>query len=304
MEAGRRNLSSQGAAVTTHRDTSDKERSPAQAWEDRLRWGLPVCAAGCHGDSGGRGGASDGAALTVWLRRPHQMEARRKRRPNTLGWALAFVLAFVLASPMSADAKGSKASSGGQKAVHVKEYTKKDGTTVEAHERKAPQPRNEVERATGQPTARVSGRPIHIVTDPVTGRQRITNEPIAEAAPLSATPRAPLSTAVIPSAPRSSITARLSVATAASRKPVATKPASPTSEKSSAIARTANGRIQRSDAARHAFARQTGYPSGRHGYVIDHIKPLACGGADAPSNMQWQTVAEGKAKDRIERRGC
>jgi hypothetical protein len=66
----------------------------------------------------------------------------------------------------------------------------------------------------------------------------------------------------------------------------------------------AQGRIQRSDAARHAFARQTGYPSGRPGYVIDHVVPLACGGADAPSNMQWQTVEAGKAKDRVERQGC
>lgn len=40
------------------------------------------------------------------------------------------------------------------------------------------------------------------------------------------------------------------------------------------------------------------------GYVIDHITPLACGGADAPWNMQWQTVAEGKAKDKWERKGC
>ena len=62
--------------------------------------------------------------------------------------------------------------------------------------------------------------------------------------------------------------------------------------------------MQRSDAARHSFARQTGYPNGRLGYVIDHIVPLACGGADAPSNMQWQSIAEGKAKDRTERVGC
>ena len=41
-----------------------------------------------------------------------------------------------------------------------------------------------------------------------------------------------------------------------------------------------------------------------HGYVIDHVKPLACGGADEPSNLQWQTVAEGKAKDKWERREC
>lgn len=40
------------------------------------------------------------------------------------------------------------------------------------------------------------------------------------------------------------------------------------------------------------------------GYVIDHVIPLACGGADRPTNMQWQTVAEGKAKDRWERKGC
>jgi hypothetical protein len=38
--------------------------------------------------------------------------------------------------------------------------------------------------------------------------------------------------------------------------------------------------------------------------VIDHIKPLACGGVDAPSNMQWQTIAAAKAKDNVERVGC
>lgn len=49
----------------------------------------------------------------------------------------------------------------------------------------------------------------------------------------------------------------------------------------------------------------TGRASGRcPGYVVDHIQPLACGGADAPSNMQWQTIAEGKAKDRWERKFC
>lgn len=40
------------------------------------------------------------------------------------------------------------------------------------------------------------------------------------------------------------------------------------------------------------------------GYVIDHIKPLACGGLDHQSNMQWQTKEEAKAKDKWERKNC
>jgi hypothetical protein len=40
------------------------------------------------------------------------------------------------------------------------------------------------------------------------------------------------------------------------------------------------------------------------GYVVDHVYPLACGGADLPTNMQWQTVAEAKAKDKWERKVC
>lgn len=40
------------------------------------------------------------------------------------------------------------------------------------------------------------------------------------------------------------------------------------------------------------------------GYIIDHVQALACGGADHPSNMQWQTKADAKAKDKWERRGC
>jgi hypothetical protein len=40
------------------------------------------------------------------------------------------------------------------------------------------------------------------------------------------------------------------------------------------------------------------------GYVIDRIIPIGCGGADEPSNMQWQTTAQAKAKDRWEKIGC
>jgi hypothetical protein len=68
--------------------------------------------------------------------------------------------------------------------------------------------------------------------------------------------------------------------------------------------------IPRSNSARLAFLKlqpcpATGLPKGPcPGYVIDHIKALACGGPDKPENMQWQTVAEAKEKDRWERIGC
>jgi hypothetical protein len=68
--------------------------------------------------------------------------------------------------------------------------------------------------------------------------------------------------------------------------------------------RDTRGRLERSSAAKSAFERQTGHGGGWQGHVVDHIVPLACGGADAPSNMQWQTTADGKAKDPVERRGC
>ncbi len=47
--------------------------------------------------------------------------------------------------------------------------------------------------------------------------------------------------------------------------------------------------------------RQSGFPKGRKGYVVDHIVPVECGGADTPANMQWQTAAQAKIKDRSER---
>lgn len=68
--------------------------------------------------------------------------------------------------------------------------------------------------------------------------------------------------------------------------------------------------IQRSAAQRAAFQRTTPCPANNSergpcpGYVVDHVIPLCAGGADSPSNMQWQTIAEGKAKDRLEIKDC
>ena len=70
------------------------------------------------------------------------------------------------------------------------------------------------------------------------------------------------------------------------------------------VARDKQGRILRSEKAKHRFEAATGHPHGWPGHVVDHVVPLACGGADAPSNMQWQTIADGKAKDKTERIGC
>ena len=73
---------------------------------------------------------------------------------------------------------------------------------------------------------------------------------------------------------------------------------------------TAYARQERSQAAKDDFKYSHPCPSNGNnhgpcqGFVIDHITPLACSGNDAPSNMQWQSVAEGKAKDKWERKGC
>ncbi|QUD88398.1 HNH endonuclease signature motif containing protein [Phenylobacterium montanum] len=70
--------------------------------------------------------------------------------------------------------------------------------------------------------------------------------------------------------------------------------------------RTRHGRLKRSRLAREAFQCRTPCPSTHGdqgpcpGYVVDHITPLKDGGADLPSNMQWQTLAEARAKDRVE----
>lgn len=72
----------------------------------------------------------------------------------------------------------------------------------------------------------------------------------------------------------------------------------------------ADAKPHRSHTAKANFQRvkpcpATGAPRGAcPGFVIDHVVPLCAGGADAPANMQWQTIADAKVKDRAERRQC
>lgn len=67
---------------------------------------------------------------------------------------------------------------------------------------------------------------------------------------------------------------------------------------------------ERSRSARADFQRANPCPSTGErrgacpGYVVDHVKALACGGLDRPENMAWQTIADAKEKDKWERKEC
>jgi len=72
------------------------------------------------------------------------------------------------------------------------------------------------------------------------------------------------------------------------------------------VARDSHGHIARNPHAKEEFRQSHPCPAtGKKygacpGWVVDHVQALKRGGADAAYNMQWQTVAQAKAKDRIE----
>ena len=107
------------------------------------------------------------------------------------------------------------------------------------------------------------------------------------------------------------VSAKASKPAKASKKPKAPKVAKASkarrpSDYCAACERDSRGRIKRTESATTTFRRlspcpATGQTTGRcPGYVIDHIVPLKRGGPDALWNMQGQTKAETKAKDRVE----
>lgn len=68
--------------------------------------------------------------------------------------------------------------------------------------------------------------------------------------------------------------------------------------------------VKRSTAARNQFQKANPCPANGNtrgscpGYVIDHVVPLCAGGPDTPANMQWQTVAEAREKNRADLARC
>lgn len=80
--------------------------------------------------------------------------------------------------------------------------------------------------------------------------------------------------------------------------------------------RDMRGRISRSVKAKKEFMRAHPCPVGAHlrvrpgrthgsaptcpGFQIDHVVPLACGGADRPENMQWLSLEKHRAKTKID----
>jgi hypothetical protein len=82
--------------------------------------------------------------------------------------------------------------------------------------------------------------------------------------------------------------------------------ASMSSDRAPGVHRDSHGKIKRDPEQRSKFMKSHPCPStGRTygacpGYVVDHVQALKHGGRDNPSNMQWQTTAEAKAKDKWE----
>lgn len=185
------------------------------------------------------------------------------------------LLLVVLTCSGSAQARGGSHSgsgySSGSKLVSVSGYTRKDGTYV------APHYRSEPDGITSNNAGYSGG---HSGSTPHSGSTLYNSR--------SATPRSHEQSTY------DDVKQQIS--------------ASRTSRSYSAggAERDSNGRIKRSATAKNDFKSQSPCPStgSGHGacpgYVVDHVVPLKRGGADAPSNMQWQTKEAAKAKDKWE----
>ena len=74
--------------------------------------------------------------------------------------------------------------------------------------------------------------------------------------------------------------------------------------------RDAAGKPVGNPVVKEAFARTNPCPATGSlgtvcpGYVVDHVTPLACGGEDEVTNLQWQTAAQAMRKDAWSQTAC
>lgn len=196
------------------------------------------------------------------------------------------------------------------KSVHVRGYTRKDGTYVSPHTRSAP---GTSSYSTSTPRTRSSWTPPAAAPAPIGGKVYVhgyTRKDGVRVPPHTRNVPGAGNSRTVTTTRKTSSVVHLDTGTDLSRwaasHPVRRQTVRiPTFRYDASTSnRKAREYLERSAAARSRFLRQTGYPKGRPGYIVDHVVPLACGGPDDPSNMQWQTVEEAKAKDKIERRAC
>ncbi len=203
----------------------------------------------------------------------------------------------------------------GEKTVHVNGYTKKDGTYVHAHYRAAPGTASTTAAISHSSTTSVSSVTIPPANVSSTTRATV---PTASNAPGTFIPAGPdparqddpdwvpakvVSGQYVPAHfKHEEKSAATSTTTTRSNGVPSTQSYTSSAKFSSSLTvqRDSHRRIKRSETAKHEFMRMTGYAYGRPGYVVDHVIPLKRGGCDCPSNMQWQTTQEAKAKDKWE----
>jgi len=184
----------------------------------------------------------------------------------------ALLLSLILALVVQSAWAGGHRTGG---TVHVRSYYRSNGTYVSSYNRTASRASSySATRSTGLSTSGIKSWSGTSAYTPRTSTAYVPN--------MSTFPKAvrvfPKATPIFPKA----------------------VPVTRTTTDSLGVQRDANGRIERSESAKREFMRQSGYPNGRPGYVVDHIKPLKRGGCDCSSNMQWQTIQEAKAKDKWE----
>jgi len=234
-------------------------------------------------------------------------------------WVAGVLVGVLLGWPGSLQAKSSGRSTGGPKTVRVQAYTRSDGTRVDAHFRASPgwgggwggEGTTSSTGSWSAPTRSAAYGARLMVGSPIFERPKDERDAIEQrvvaahrkwAADGSAVSQYELGLRHLEGrgVKQDEVEARKWLMASAKQGHNPAYAKLKNHDFSGGVERDADGKIKRSSAARAEFMRLTGYSNGRPGYVIDHIVPLKRGGADAPSNMQWQTIEEARAKDKWE----